>query len=111
MTQRLVRRVTSTFYCPGPYRSEAMRRHPFLSGISALIVAWLIACYFFFIDPAVDQPEHAGAVVVLGGSPERLPVGQNFVAQGVSLTLVVSDSPARKMRARTRNARPRAVHR
>ncbi len=70
-----------------------MRRHPFLAGISALIVVWLIACYFYFLDPAVDHPTHADAVVVLGGAPDRLPVGLKLVARGVAPTLVVSNSP------------------
>lgn len=73
---------------------RSMRRHPVLTGISALIVAWLIACYFFFIDPAVDHPKHADAVVVLGGTPDRLPVGQKLVSQGVAPILVVSNSPS-----------------
>lgn len=70
-----------------------MRRHPFLAGIGALLIVWLIACYFYFVDPAVDHSEHADAVVVLGGAPDRLPVGQKLVAQGIAPTLVVSNSP------------------
>ncbi|PRZ44037.1 uncharacterized SAM-binding protein YcdF (DUF218 family) [Antricoccus suffuscus] len=76
-----------------------MRRHPFLAGICALLIVWLIACYFYFVAPAVDHPKHADAVVVLGGAPDRLPVGQKLVAQGIAPTLVVSNSPG------TENAR------
>lgn len=69
-----------------------MRRHPIVTGISALVVAWLIACYFFFIRPSVDRPQHADAVIVLAGASDRLPVARKLINNGVAPILVLSNS-------------------
>lgn len=75
---------------PSPTILAFMRRHPIFSGISALMVAWLIACYFFFIKPSVDRPQHADAVIVLAGASDRLPVARKL--KGVAPILVLSNS-------------------
>lgn len=58
----------------------------------ALVVAWLVACLILFAAPAVDQPEHADAVVVLAPPlpTGRLAYAESLMAEGYADTLVIS---------------------
>lgn len=63
---------------------------------SAVLVVWLLSSFALFYNPPLAEPQHADAVVVLGGaSSERLPVGRELVSDGLAPVLVLShtDTP------------------
>jgi uncharacterized SAM-binding protein YcdF (DUF218 family) len=46
----------------------------------------------YFLDPRVDRPGHADAVIVLGGAAtERVPVASELVRDGIAPVLVLSN--------------------
>jgi uncharacterized SAM-binding protein YcdF (DUF218 family) len=58
----------------------------------ALIVAYIAAASYLFVVHHDDRPAKADAVVVLSGTKERLPVGEQLVREGFAPLLVVSRS-------------------
>ena len=63
---------------------------------SAVLLGAVIACglgiWLFLLRPEDPLPDRADAVVVLAGSPARLPVGLDLIATGIARTLVVSEA-------------------
>jgi DUF218 domain len=57
-----------------------------------LFVAWLIVGYLVIVDPTVNHPKHADAIIVLGPPPVngRLDVAEQLIEDGVADNLVVS---------------------
>jgi DUF218 domain-containing protein len=70
------------------------KRIAFVSGISlvVLFVAWLIVGYLVVVDPTVNHPEHADAVVVLGPPDNngRVDTALDLVRRHVTSNLVIS---------------------
>nr|WP_239537142.1 YdcF family protein [Arthrobacter roseus] len=61
--------------------------------VSALVVLWLLACWFLFFNPEVEEPVPADAIIVLGGaSNERLPRGHELYASGYAPVIVLSQT-------------------
>lgn len=60
--------------------------------VSVLPAVWVIACYFLFVDPAVDQPARSDAVVVLAPAVTtgRLDYAIRLMSEGHSTILVIS---------------------
>src|SRR5581483_2829287 len=50
--------------------------------VAAAVLAWAAAVAIVFAVDHGDRPVHADAVVVLSGSPSRLPVGLRLVREG-----------------------------
>lgn len=63
-----------------------------LVGGGFVLWAWLVAGLFMFVDPVVDQPVSADAVVVLAPpiSTGRLDYAESLMSSGYSATLVIS---------------------
>jgi hypothetical protein len=88
------------------------KRIAFVSGVGVVVlfVAWMIVGYLVIVDPTVNHPEHADAVVVLG-PPQvngRLDVARQLIAQHVSTQLVVSLNSPKQWQARELCAHPPA---
>jgi uncharacterized SAM-binding protein YcdF (DUF218 family) len=62
--------------------------------VLAAIVAFGLGIWLFLLRPEDPLPSHADAVVVLAGSPARLPVALDLVGAGFAKTLVVSEDSA-----------------
>lgn len=62
------------------------------AAIMVVAAAWLAVDVALFVVPRGDAPIHADAVVVLSGSPKRLPKGLALVRAGWAPLLVVSRS-------------------
>jgi uncharacterized SAM-binding protein YcdF (DUF218 family) len=60
---------------------------------AAAAVAWLLLALALFVLHPADQPGRADAVVVLAGSPHRLPVGEGLIARGTAPVLALSRDP------------------
>jgi hypothetical protein len=58
--------------------------------VALAIVAWIAVAVALFVVHHVDPPVRADAVVVLAGTPQRLPVGLDLMRQGYAPLLVVS---------------------
>ena len=63
--------------------------------VLALLVTWLIGCYLVIVDPSVDRPAKADAIVVLGSptAEDRLGAAIRLVDADVSTNLVISLFP------------------
>ncbi|WP_084727360.1 YdcF family protein [Rhodococcoides yunnanense] len=61
--------------------------------VAAVVVAIIAALgHPVYVDPVVDQPKHADAIVVLGGSADdRNSLGLELAEEGYASTLVYSD--------------------
>ena len=72
-------------------------------GLAVLFVAWLIAGYLVIVDPTVNHPEHADAVVVLGPPDEngRVDTALDLVHRGVTSNLVISVMSERQRQAKS----------
>ena len=57
-------------------------------------VAFGSGIWLFLLRHEDALPSHADAVVVLAGSPKRLPVALDLVGAGIATTLVVSEDSA-----------------
>ncbi len=81
---------------PGPTprirtRSDLLFR--LASLVSALLVLWLLACWFLFFNPKAEGPVPADAIIVLGGaSNERFPRGQELYEAGYAPVIVLSQT-------------------
>lgn len=85
----------------GVTRRRWLRRT--LLAVGVLFVAWLVACYLVVVDPTVNRPTHADAVVVLGPpiGNGRLETALGLVDQGYATNLVISlNSPKQRQAAR-----------
>jgi hypothetical protein len=70
-------------------------RRPLIASLMSggtIIWAWLIAGLFLYVDPAVDQPKHSDAVVVLAPTVTtgRLDYAESLMSDGYGSTLVIS---------------------
>jgi|SRR5215471_3632449 len=54
-------------------------------------VGFGLGIWLFLLRPEDPLPSHSDAVIVLAGSPKRLPVALNLVKAGIAGTLVVSE--------------------
>src|SRR5690242_2920149 len=63
-----------------------------LRALALVAAAWIAADIALFVVPGGDRPIRADAVVVLSGSPTRLPRGLALVRAGWAPLLVVSRS-------------------
>jgi hypothetical protein len=69
-----------------------VRRHPVLVGVVAVVVVvFLTLTAVLFVFPATNAPGRVDAVVVLGGSGDRLGKGLALVREGYAPVLLVSD--------------------
>jgi uncharacterized SAM-binding protein YcdF (DUF218 family) len=57
-----------------------------------LAVGYVAAAAYLFVVHHDDRPAKADAVVVLSGTPERLPVGERLVRDGYAPVLAISRS-------------------
>jgi uncharacterized SAM-binding protein YcdF (DUF218 family) len=60
----------------------------------AAIVLFGLGVWLFLLRPQDPLPSRADAIVVLAGSPQRLPVALDLVGAGIARTLVVSEDSA-----------------
>jgi hypothetical protein len=72
-------------------------------GLLGLFVAWLVVGYLVIVDPTVNHPRHADAVVVLGPPDEngRVATALDLVHRGVTSNLVISVMSERQRRAKS----------
>jgi uncharacterized SAM-binding protein YcdF (DUF218 family) len=75
-----------------------------------VVLAWAIAAAVVFALYHGQNPEHAGAVVVLQGSKTRLPVGMKLVEEGYAPLLVISRGDHRELEAKLCGGRERIAH-
>ena len=68
-----------------------IRRHLVLCGVGVVLAVFLFFTAVLFVWPATDAPQRVDAVVVLGGSGDRLQQGFSLVRAGYAHVLVVSD--------------------
>jgi uncharacterized SAM-binding protein YcdF (DUF218 family) len=68
------------------------RRRLLLAALAAVAV-WLLVAMALFVLQSGDDPGRADAVVVLAGSPHRLPVGERLVDRGAAPVLALSRDP------------------
>jgi uncharacterized SAM-binding protein YcdF (DUF218 family) len=63
-----------------------------LAAVLVLLLGWLIAAFVVIVDPTINRPRHADAVVVLGGatSDGRLGKALKLIYHGYSSTLMIS---------------------
>ena len=74
-------------------RFQWTRRHRVLVGtLAALIVAFLVFTLVLFVRPATNAPERVDAIVVLGGSGDRVQKGLTLARDGYAPVLVVSNT-------------------
>ncbi|WP_427018374.1 YdcF family protein [Pseudarthrobacter sp. P1] len=69
-------------------------RRPLVQGtiaVAALLSLWLVAAIVLFANPPQSAPQHADAVIMLGGaSRERLPVALGLAENSLAPTLAIS---------------------
>lgn len=72
-------------------------------GLAVLFVAWLIVGYLVIVDPTVNHPEHADAVVVLGppDANGRVDTALDLINRGVTSNLVISVVSERQRQAKS----------
>jgi uncharacterized SAM-binding protein YcdF (DUF218 family) len=60
--------------------------------VLTLVIAWAVAAYLVIVDPAINRPSHADAIVVLGGATVdgRLTEGLRLVREGYASTILIS---------------------
>jgi uncharacterized SAM-binding protein YcdF (DUF218 family) len=63
---------------------------------AAVVAAFVVVTLRWFVWPDTEPVAEADAVVVLSGSPERLPNGQALLADGIAPTLAASRGPRRR---------------
>jgi hypothetical protein len=63
--------------------------------VLVLFVAWLIVGYLVIVDPTVNHPKHADAIIVLGPPDEnrRLETAMALIDDHVATNLVISVTP------------------
>jgi uncharacterized SAM-binding protein YcdF (DUF218 family) len=66
---------------------------------AAVVAAFVVVTLRWFVWPDTEPVAEADAVVVLSGSPERLPKGQALLADGIAPTLAASRGPSATARA------------
>jgi hypothetical protein len=68
-----------------------------------LVVAWLIAGYLVIVDPTVNHPQHADAVVVLGPPDDngRVYTALDLVHRHVTSNLVISVTSEKQRQAKS----------
>lgn len=59
--------------------------------VAVLVVAFVVATLVLFVRPSTDAPRRVDAVVVLGGSGDRVAKGLTLARAGYAPVLVVSD--------------------
>ena len=59
--------------------------------VAAVVVAFLVLTAVLFVFPATNAPQRVDAVVVLGGSGDRLGKALTLVREGYAPVLLVSD--------------------
>src|SRR5262245_25695688 len=60
--------------------------------ILGVVIAFGLGIWLFLLRPEDPMPKRADAVVVLAGSPARLPVALDILGSGVARTLAVSEA-------------------
>jgi uncharacterized SAM-binding protein YcdF (DUF218 family) len=65
-------------------------RRKILLGLLVALLIFAAATIRLFLLPARDDPRHVDAVVVLGGSGNRVGTGEKLVREGYSSTLLLS---------------------
>jgi uncharacterized SAM-binding protein YcdF (DUF218 family) len=64
------------------------------------VVGFGLGIWLFLLRPEDPLPSRSDAVIVLAGSPKRLPVALNLVGAGIARTLVVSEDSETNDKAR-----------
>ncbi len=73
-------------------RAGRLRRHRVLIGVLVvLVVAFLALTAVLFVWPATNAPRRVDAIVVLGGSGDRIAKGLALARDGYAPFLVISD--------------------
>ncbi len=75
-----------------PSRRFILRRHPWLTAITVVVVAFLVASSVLFVWPSSDRPGRVGAIVSLAGENEvgRADTAISLAEKGYASTLLFS---------------------
>jgi uncharacterized SAM-binding protein YcdF (DUF218 family) len=70
--------------------TPSRRRHRLLVAVLIILLLFAVATVRLFVLPARDSPTHADAIVVLGGTGDRVGAGVKLAREGLASNLIVS---------------------